>query len=230
MGSLGHWPTPGSTRHLASAPGRSRSGCSTTATAAPTAPVVGGQSVPPNANGQGSNRRSDDGQTIFTGNRMAQERGPDLVFLVELSGLEPLTSCMPCWPISSARVAAGPVPARQATCGVWLGPAPLQGSGCVVTGFPGLTKEVWLTARWADLGTYGHDQSSGPVRRPPRWPIRRRARPDVCPITSWLAEWTCPGSGSPMPGIDLPSSGASRLKAACQSREISAGMTNRQHR
>ncbi len=124
MGSLGHWPTPGSTRHLASAPGRSRSGCSTTATAAPTAPVVGGQSVPPNANGQGSNRRSDDGQTIFTGNRMAQERGPDLVFLVELSGLEPLTSCMPCRPNSSARVAGRLVPARQPSSGVWLGPAP----------------------------------------------------------------------------------------------------------
>jgi hypothetical protein len=42
---------------------------------------------------------------------------------VELSGLEPLTSCMPCRPISSARVAGRPVLARQATCGVWLGPA-----------------------------------------------------------------------------------------------------------
>ena len=37
-------------------------------------------------------RRSDDGQTILEGIRTGLKSCPDLVFLVELSGLEPLTS------------------------------------------------------------------------------------------------------------------------------------------
>src|ERR1035438_4583769 len=40
---------------------------------------------------------------------------------VELSGLEPLTSCMPCRAILSAGIPGSLVPARQATCVVWLG-------------------------------------------------------------------------------------------------------------
>ena len=74
----------------------------------------------------------------------------------------------------------------------------------------------------------GHqDQSSGPVRRPHdgRFAVGH-AR--MCRITWWLAEWACQGSGRPMPGIDLPSSGASRLRAACLSKEIRVGMTRRQ--
>ena len=53
-------------------------------------------------------RRSDDGRTILEGIRTGLKSCPDLQFLVELSGLEPLTSCMPwemltfntgkCWP------------------------------------------------------------------------------------------------------------------------------------
>ena len=42
---------------------------------------------------------------------------------VELSGLEPLTSCMPCRPIPYDTVAGRPAPARQATCGVRRSPA-----------------------------------------------------------------------------------------------------------
>jgi hypothetical protein len=40
-------------------------------------------------------RRSDDGQTILEGTWTGLKSCPDLQFLVELSGLEPLTSCMP---------------------------------------------------------------------------------------------------------------------------------------
>ena len=40
-------------------------------------------------------RRSDDGQTILECIRTGLKSRPDLVLLVELSGLEPLTSCMP---------------------------------------------------------------------------------------------------------------------------------------
>jgi hypothetical protein len=40
-------------------------------------------------------RRSDDGQTILECLRTGLNSCPDLVLLVELSGLEPLTSCMP---------------------------------------------------------------------------------------------------------------------------------------
>ena len=40
-------------------------------------------------------RRSDDGQTILEGTRRGLKSDSDLVLLVELSGLEPLTSCMP---------------------------------------------------------------------------------------------------------------------------------------
>ena len=40
-------------------------------------------------------RRSDDGQTILECIRAGLKSCPDLQFLVELSGLEPLTSCMP---------------------------------------------------------------------------------------------------------------------------------------
>jgi hypothetical protein len=54
---------------------------------------------------------------------------------VELSGLEPLISCMPCRPISSAPIAGSLVPAREATCGVWLG--------------PGLAARVWGRSHWA---------------------------------------------------------------------------------
>src|ERR1039458_9536071 len=66
--------------------------------------------------------RSDDGQTILECIRTGLKSCPDLVLLVELSGLEPLTSCMPCRPISSVRLAGSPIPARQAACVVWLGP------------------------------------------------------------------------------------------------------------
>ena len=41
-------------------------------------------------------RRSDDGRTILEGTQTGLKSCPDLQFLVELSGLEPLTSCMPC--------------------------------------------------------------------------------------------------------------------------------------
>jgi len=68
-------------------------------------------------------RRSDDGQTILECIRAGLNSCPDLQFLVELSGLEPLTSCMPCRPISSAGIAGRLVPARKAPCGAWLGPA-----------------------------------------------------------------------------------------------------------
>jgi hypothetical protein len=40
-------------------------------------------------------RRPDDGQTILECIRTGLKSFPDLVLLVELSGLEPLTSCMP---------------------------------------------------------------------------------------------------------------------------------------
>ena len=77
---------------------------------------------------------------------------------VELSGLEPLTSCMPCRPISSATVAASLVPARQATCGVWVGPA--------------LAARVWvrshLVCHWLSgphQGGETHDKQR-PHRRP----------------------------------------------------------------
>jgi hypothetical protein len=40
-------------------------------------------------------RRSDDGQTILEGIQTGLKSRPDLVLRVELSGLEPLTSCVP---------------------------------------------------------------------------------------------------------------------------------------
>jgi hypothetical protein len=40
-------------------------------------------------------RRSDDGQTILEGTQTGPKSCPDLLLLVELSGLGPLTSCMP---------------------------------------------------------------------------------------------------------------------------------------
>jgi hypothetical protein len=40
-------------------------------------------------------RRSDDGRTILECTRTGLKSWSDLVLLVELSGLEPLTSCMP---------------------------------------------------------------------------------------------------------------------------------------
>ena len=40
-------------------------------------------------------RRSDDGQTILECIRAGLKSCSDLQFLVELSGLEPLTSCIP---------------------------------------------------------------------------------------------------------------------------------------
>ena len=58
----------------------------------PVEAVTGGQSMPLIVNGQGSNRRSDDGQLILTCTVRPQEPGLDLGLLVELSGLEPLTS------------------------------------------------------------------------------------------------------------------------------------------
>ena len=51
-------------------------------------------------------RRSDDGRTILEGTRTAFKSGPDLQFLVELSGLEPLTSCMP-YPARLSETGAG---------------------------------------------------------------------------------------------------------------------------
>jgi hypothetical protein len=49
-------------------------------------------------------RRSDDGQTILECIRMGLKSCPELVLLVELSGLEPLTSCMPSHGSTSTRV------------------------------------------------------------------------------------------------------------------------------
>ena len=40
-------------------------------------------------------RRSDEGQTILKGTWTGLKSCPDQVLRVELSGLEPLTSCMP---------------------------------------------------------------------------------------------------------------------------------------
>jgi hypothetical protein len=64
---------------------------------------------------------------------------------VELSGLEPLTSCMPCRAISSARIPGSLVPARQAKCSVWLGPV--------------LTARVWgrshLVCHWLSVPHQG---------------------------------------------------------------------------
>jgi hypothetical protein len=57
--------------------------------------------------------------------------------------------------------------------------------------------------------------------------IRRRALPDA-PDHWWLAERACQGSGRPMPGIDLPSLGAPRLRAAYPSKEIRVGRTRRE--
>jgi hypothetical protein len=68
-------------------------------------------------------RRSDDGRTILVCIRTGVKSCPELVLLVELSGLEPLTSCMPSRPISSAGIPGSLVSARQATCVAWLGPA-----------------------------------------------------------------------------------------------------------
>jgi hypothetical protein len=53
---------------------------------------------------------------------------------------------MPCRPISSAGIAGSLVPARQVTCGVWLGPALAARvwvrSHLVCHWLAGLTKEV----------------------------------------------------------------------------------------
>jgi hypothetical protein len=81
-------------------------------------------------------RRSDDGQTILECIRTGLKSPPDLVLLVELSGLEPLTSCMPCRPVPSGHVVLGPVPGGQAGSSVWLWLAPSEG---VVT---------WLVTVW----------------------------------------------------------------------------------
>jgi hypothetical protein len=73
--------------------------------------------VRPNANYLCPERRSDDGRTILEGAQTGLKSCPDLVFLVELSGLEPLTSCMPSVGSTSTRVhprrsPSSPVPAR----------------------------------------------------------------------------------------------------------------------
>ena len=59
-------------------------------------------------------RRSDDGRTILEGIRTGLKSCPDLQFLVELSGLEPLTSCMP-W--EKLTFNTGQMLARDAPCG-----------------------------------------------------------------------------------------------------------------
>jgi hypothetical protein len=41
-------------------------------------------------------RRSNDGQVILKADPRGLQLGPDLVLHVELRGLEPLASCMPC--------------------------------------------------------------------------------------------------------------------------------------
>jgi hypothetical protein len=53
------------------------------------------QSVRLSASCRCPERRSDDGHTILECTRTGLKSCPDLVLLVELSGLEPLTSCMP---------------------------------------------------------------------------------------------------------------------------------------
>jgi hypothetical protein len=67
-------------------------------------------------------RRSDDGQTILECIRAGLKSCPDLQFLVELSGLEPLTSCMPSGGSTSTRVSpcrspSSRVPARPPASG-----------------------------------------------------------------------------------------------------------------
>ena len=69
--------------------------------------------MPPIANGQRSNRRSDDGQTILTGTPRAHGPCADLELLVELSGLEPLTSCMPSGGRTSTRVHTRRLPSSR---------------------------------------------------------------------------------------------------------------------
>src|ERR1039458_950340 len=74
---------------------------------------------------------------------------------------------MPSRQISSARVAGRPVPARQATCGVWLGPVPIARvwvrCHLVCHWFPGLAKEVRPMTSIANMDDFTLFRIRGPV-------------------------------------------------------------------
>jgi hypothetical protein len=69
--------------------------CSTNTTATPIWRAIQEQNVILTANYPRPERRSNHGRAILRGDQIVPEPAFDLVFLVELSGLEPLTSCMP---------------------------------------------------------------------------------------------------------------------------------------
>jgi hypothetical protein len=69
--------------------------CSTHIMRGPSWAVIKNRSVRFSANCRCSERRSGDGRTILGCTLTGLKSCPDLQFLVELSGLEPLTSCMP---------------------------------------------------------------------------------------------------------------------------------------
>jgi hypothetical protein len=71
---------------------------------APSWAVIENRSVRSSARCRRPERRSDDGRTILEGIRTGLKLCPDLQLLVELSGLEPLTSCMPSGGSTSTRV------------------------------------------------------------------------------------------------------------------------------
>jgi hypothetical protein len=136
-----------------------------------------------------------------------------MVDQVELSGLEPLTSCMPCRPISSAQIPGSLVPARQAKCSVWLGPV--------------LTARVWgrshLVCHWLSGPHQGGEtpdkqrQHRQPHTLPHQRPGDRDSRTRPCPSAGirpglanrppqddhriWAGDqpWLTVSSGSPPP-------------------------------
>jgi hypothetical protein len=78
--------------------------CSTHTAHAPSWAVIENRPVRSSARCRCPERRSDDGQTILECVRTGLKSCPDLELLVELSGLEPLTSCMPSGGSTSTRV------------------------------------------------------------------------------------------------------------------------------
>ena len=69
-------------------------------------------------------RAANDGQTILKDHPSGGDLGPDLVLQVELRGLEPLASCMPCLISRSGIVGGGQVRADQNGSAVWQRPEP----------------------------------------------------------------------------------------------------------